>query len=366
MDMKPEELLTKLNTLAPIPDLPRIFVIYGEDDYYRQSITRALPDYVYQGVEEGDRSITSFERDTDLNELANVINTYPFFSGSSLVIIKDEKLFAAKNEEAEAEEQKPAVVELKSRGKKAASDKLERLVELFSDVPDYCTIVISVAKLDKRTKLFKALKKSALLCECISYKTYEIGPWLDEQAERYGAHWQRDAIGTLMEYLAPVEKAPLGLLRQEIAKLALYAGDRHSWSEEDVKNIFSALPEASNFALINFISERKLVEALELLAAEKKKNTNILPICALVLFKLRQLLQFMERRRSGYDMKAITAEMKLHPYAARKMGEQVRRFSEEELRRAVVQLADLNVQLRYGGRDYARLEEILIQLLARR
>lgn len=344
MEIKPEELIYKLQNGAQLPR-GNLLVVYGEEDYYRQQIVTALPEALFQGVDSADRAITSFDKDTDLNELASIINTYPFFSGQSLVVLKDEKLLAAK---AESE---------------ARKQQLDKLADILSDIPDYCTVLVSASKLDKRTKLFKALKKTALMCECASIKLNNLSQWLDGQAAAYGARWSFDAVGKIIEYLQPVDKIPLKLLQQEIAKLAVYAGERREWTAEDVESIFSALPEASNFAVINALGKRNLPEVLVLLAAEKKKGTNVLPLCALITFKLRQMLQYLELSSSGFDYKGIVAELKLNPYVAKNLQREVRGFTAQALTKALLELAQLNIDLRKGGRDYARLEEILLQLL---
>ena len=344
MEIKPEELIYKLQNGAQLPQ-GNLLVVYGEEDYYRQQIITALPETLFQGVDSADRAITSFDKDTDLNELASIINTYPFFSGQSLVVLKDEKLLAAK---AESE---------------ARKQQLDKLADILSDIPDYCTVLVSASKLDKRTKLFKALKKTALMCECASIKLNNLSQWLDGQAAAYGARWSFDAVGKIIEYLQPVDKIPLKLLQQEIAKLAVYAGERREWTAEDVESIFSALPEASSFAIINALGKRNLPEVLMLLAAEKKKGTNVLPLCALITFKLRQMLQYLELSSRGFDYKGIVAELKLNPYVAKNLQREVRGFTAQALTKALLELAQLNIDLRKGGRDYARLEEILLQLL---
>lgn len=348
MEIKAEELLYRLQEKKDIPALGRVWAVFGEEDYYRQQITAATMNAIFLDTPEDDRQIYIYDRDTNLKALYSVVNTNSIFSDKTLVILHDEKLLAAK---AESESKK---------------QQLDELATILNDVPEHCTVLLSVSKLDKRTKLYKAIKKNGLVCECQSIRPYELGEWLDEQATRYDARWQRDAIGVIMEYLAPVEKAPLQLLHQEIAKLAVYAGERRTWTKEDVEAVFAALPEASNFALLNFIAEKNLPEALQVLAGERKKGTNILPLCSLIVFKLRQLLQFMELRRRGYGSKEVAAELKLHPYAAKKMEAQCRRFTEAELRAALLAIAQLNVDLRKGGRDYSRLEEILLQLLGGR
>ena len=102
------------------------------------------------------------------------------------------------------------------------------------------------------------------------------------------------------------------------------------------------------------------------MAAEKKKGTNVLPLCALITFKLRQMLQYLELVGKGFDYKGILAEMKLNPYVAKSLQREVRGFSTKSLTQALLALAQLNIDLRKGGRDYARLEEILVSLLYQR
>ena len=111
---------------------------------------------------------------------------------------------------------------------------MEQLAAIVSDVPDYCLLVISSKKMDKRTKLYKQLKASALICPCERIKERDLDDWLYAQAAVYGAHFTRDALAAISEYIEPVkEEIPLDLLQQEIGKLAIYAAERREWTEED-------------------------------------------------------------------------------------------------------------------------------------
>ena len=49
----------------------------------------------------------------------------------------------------------------------------------------------------------------------------------------------------------------------------------------------------------------------------------------------------------------------------KKMAEQSRRFGLGELERALLELSQLNIEIRYGGRQFEKLEEILIRLLSK-
>ena len=134
---------------------------------------------------------------------------------------------------------------------------------------------------------------------------------------------------------------------------------------DDVLNVFALLPNASSFALTNYIMAGKLKQCLELLASERKHGTYILPLSATVAFKLRQVLRYLELKRRGYDQKGIMDELGMRsPYAYRFLERDSRRFDEKRLTEALLGLSDMNIKLRQGGRGYEKLEEILVRLLA--
>ena len=359
MEIKPDELLYKLQQHKQLPPA-QVLVLYGEEEDYHNSILAAIPDYLFADTAASDRSIESFEKDTNIAELAAVINTYPFFGGRSLVLVRDEGLWGKKP----AKSKTDGEAEAESA---AAKKRLEQLTQIMTDVPEYCFVVISTKGLDRRTKFYKEIKDKALLCACDRLKLRDVQEWLHTQESLYGARFTPDAIGTLMSYLEPVsDDIPLGILRQEIAKLALYAGGRRQWTRQDVLDILAPLANPSAFAINNAIMGGKLEEALEILAIEAKRGTyNILPIIGMAASKLRQVLRYKELKRQGLDQKAIMDAIGVkNPYAYKYLAQDSRRFSEERVRQALIDMADLNSGLRRGGRSYSRLEEILLQLLS--
>ena len=49
MEIKPEELIYKLQNAATLPQA-NLLVVHGEEDYYRQQIVTALPEAIFAGV----------------------------------------------------------------------------------------------------------------------------------------------------------------------------------------------------------------------------------------------------------------------------------------------------------------------------
>ena len=315
-----------------------VIAVFGEEGYYKDKIAAALPRAVFGDAALEDREITVFERDTDIKEVSAAVNTYPFFSGRSLVIIKDEKLWGGKD------------------GGEKRKQQQEELAELLADVPEHCQVLLL---------LYKSLLKTAAMVECKSLKSYQLKPWLDEQAALRGCRFDYEASQTIMEYLSVTDNAPLLLLEQEIEKLSVYAGERKIWTKDDIEQTFAALPEVSRFALLNAIAEKKLGQTLELLGEERKHGNTVLALCGLVSFQLRRLGRVKELLEGRASQAEIASELKAAPFAVKKMAEQSRRFGLGELERALLELSQLNIEIRYGGRQFEKLEEILIRLLSK-
>ena len=74
MDIKAEELLAKLKQHKPLPQA-QVLLLCGEEDYYRNSIIAALPEYVFGDTPEADREITVFDKDTNLSGLQAAVNS---------------------------------------------------------------------------------------------------------------------------------------------------------------------------------------------------------------------------------------------------------------------------------------------------
>lgn len=339
MELTPEKLLEMLEQGEA---LPNVILMYGEENYYRSKAAACIKKYVFGDVPAEDMEISVFDRDTDLKQLNAVVNTYPFFGGSSLIIISDEKIFAADKKQK------------------------ENLEAILLNAPEFCHVFISIAKMDKRGRIYKKLLADGACAECKPLKPYQLKPWLDAEASKRGCRFEYEAEQTVIEYLSAADTAPLLLLEQEIEKLYVYAGQRRIWTKADVEAVFSSLPEVSRFALLNAIALKNLPEALKLLQNEKKHGSSAIAVSGLIAFQVRRLAQVKELDAKGMNQQAVAVSLKTSPYAVKKLMEQCRSYTTQELAMFMLALADFNAAIRYGGRQFEMLEEILIRFLGKK
>jgi DNA polymerase-3 subunit delta len=340
-----------LKTLKLEEKLPNLIVAWGDESYYKDTIKELLENKIYADVKKEERAPQVFSQAIDLAQLRESINTYPFFSGSNFIVITDPKLLEQEKKESEKASEKH-------------KDDLKAFTEILADIPEYSYVLCLCSKLDKRKVFYKTLSQIGAIVECDSLKYYSLKPWLDGEAAKYGARFDYKATSLIMEYMQVTDKVPLLLLEGEIAKLSIYAGKRKIWKAEDVDAIFSQLPEVSGFALGSAIASRRLDKALELLAVEQKKGSaNFIPVLARVSFEIRRLCRVKELMNKNYSKDKIVASLRMHPYAAQLTMEACRHFTLKALETCLVELSNINIKLRLGGRQWPRLEEVLVGLL---
>ena len=341
-------------------NIPTVVCIVGEEPYYRDFTRRTLLDAIFTDTPPDSRDITVFEEKTDMKKLDTLINTYPFFSGRTVILITDKELL---NPKAEAEGKK-AKSSGKGKAKEVSLSKQEQFQKMLGDVPEFCTVILQAEKMDGRQKFTKFLQKETVFVDCSPVDSRYLPVWLARQAEQRGGHLDRSAVQRIQEYLATVDNPPLQLLAAEVEKIAVYAGDRKNWTAADVDMLFSALPEIGVFALNNAITAQNTVLALQLLAEEQKKNTYLPLLIAKLLTHLRSILMVKEGQRLGRSASQIAAESHKAPFLISMWQKEGTKFTEARLRNGIQALDTLVEEISLGGRQYDRLEEIIAVLCA--
>lgn len=351
--MSPQAFLNRIGQGEAVPNL---VALVGEENYFRQKALNGVIESVFQGVPESDREIHRFNQDTDFGAVEQAVNSYPFFCGKSLVIIADEKLFEQK-------------ANAKDDG---LAKRLEPLLAIVTNVPDYCTLVINVPKFNKSLKLFKTIRDKGVAVESEPVKPNALAPWLKECAASLGGRFDYTGISRIMEYLAPVEKVPLALLEKEIGKLRLYKGTEKPWTAEDVEAVFSDLPELGAFKLSEAVMKGRLQDALTFFQMEKKKpKAEPVAIVGMLRYQLRMAIRVLEYKTAGLSVKEMTGkftDLKNPTWPVQKAAE-VRGFTMAQLMWAYRQLGNVDRDMRTLSwskeRGFDRIEEIIVVFLSK-
>ena len=117
----------KLNTYKPV------YLLYGTETYLKNLYKNKLKEGILLGSDE--MNYSHFEgKGIELKEVIEIAETLPFFSDRRLIMIEDSGLFKSQNE----------------------------LADYIREIPEGTHIVFVETEVDKRNRLFKAVKDVSL------------------------------------------------------------------------------------------------------------------------------------------------------------------------------------------------------------
>ena len=225
--------------------------------------------------------------------------------------------------------------------------QLEAVAGALAGLPPDLTVVL-VARAKAPPKLAKAVKAAAgEIHEFEAPKPREMPRMLVGEAKRLGFALDPAAARMLVDRMGanPVR------LRNELERLALWAGEGGEVGAADLEAMVADTSEAAVWTLSDALLERDSAKATALAEQLLAQGENVTGLVYGLASRLRKACAAAEQLEDGVSPKQVEAGLGMHPYAAKQLVARVGRTSLESLRDATTTLADLEVQCR-GGADY--------------
>jgi DNA polymerase-3 subunit delta len=223
-------------------------------------------------------------------------------------------------------------------GERRAARFVEELLPAYLDDPSPTSVLVLEAdQVDRRTRWVKQVAKLGGLIECTGPRNAgEVRAWIERTLRERG---KRPAQGTAAA-LAELVGGDVDLLRGEIEKLCLYTGERREVEPEDVAAVTGYLRPLAAWDLTDQIGQRRLAEALRTLGRLLDQGEPPLALLGALGNHFRRLVRARECR--PLEPQVVQERLAIHPFAARKLTEQARRFDLRRLRQCLdgVRLTD--------------------------
>jgi len=153
-----------------------------------------------------------------------------------------------------------------------------------------------------------------------------LSGWIMERARQAGGQFEPRAAGLLASLVGD----DLRLADQEITKLLTYVNYERAVEEKDVNELTPLLEERNIFELVDALGNRDRKTAIgvfhQLLVDQDQMR-----IFSMIVRQFRLLLLTREIMDHNGTEADIARRLKLHPYVARKISNQARRFSQNQL-----------------------------------
>ncbi|HZT44622.1 MAG TPA: DNA polymerase III subunit delta [Gaiellaceae bacterium] len=215
--------------------------------------------------------------------------------------------------------------------------------------------------LRKDSPLAKALAKKG---EVLAYDVAKSGlpKWVGEQFARHGVKATAEACRALVELVGD----NLQEIATEVDKLSAWAG-QDPIGPDEVELLVGARADVPPFVLTDAWGRRDVaavLSAAESILERSARSGEVHALVGRLAAHVRRVQACQNLDLAGVRPRDAAGELKMHPFATEKAFGQSRNFSTEELRTAIVRLADLDLALKGGSRlpNDLELERTLVAI----
>lgn len=296
-------------------EFSRVYLLYGQEDYlkllYRDKLKAAIV------APEDTMNYSYFEgKDLDITAVQSMADTVPFFSERRLLVLENSGLF------------------------KKQSD----FADYIKTLPETSILVFVEHEVDKRNKLYKAVKKQGTVSEMNGLSEKDLKMWIATYLQRNGKKMTEQNI----LYLVQKVGADMKNLENEMEKLICYAAEDNVIQRDMIDDICVVQTEGKIFDMIDAIGMKNQDRALQLyydLLAVREKPMSIL---FLLIRHFNILVQIKELAHAGISNGQIASKIGIPPFTVKKYAAQSKNFKVREIRTCLERCVEVEQQVKTG------------------
>ena len=208
------------------------YLLYGEEAYLKKQYKDKLKKALWT---EGDTMNAAFYqgKETNPKELIDLAETMPFFADHRLIMVEDSGFFKSGAEE---------------------------LAEYMAQIPETTTFVFVESDVDKRSKMFKALKDHGKIVEFAAQNQELLTRWMLGRLKRENKNITKAAMQEFFDRVG----TDMGTLDREMEKLICYCLDKDVIELPDVEAVCPQAVTNKIFDMVSAIIECRRKDALEM------------------------------------------------------------------------------------------------------
>jgi DNA polymerase-3 subunit delta len=312
-----------------------IYVLHGDEDFLKREVLAALRTLVL-GVEENPFGLSTHAGDrAEFAAVHDELQTLPFLGPRRLVVVEAADPFVTRC--------------------RAALEKY------FAKPAPAGVLVLEVKSWPSNTRLAKLLDSAATIA-CKAPAVHRVPEWCVRQAaSAYGKELSPPAAQLLVDLVG----AELGQLDQELAKLAVYAGDAARIDAGDVDKLVGNSRAENAWKIFDALAGSRPGEALAILDRALDQGEEPIRILGAFSMQLRRLAQAYRLTQQGRPLAAALAEAGVPPFAVRGAEQQLRHLGQRRAERLFDWLVETDLGLKGGSQLPPRtlLERLVVRLV---
>lgn len=339
-DQDKQDKLQELKAAIRSGSPARLYIFHGEESFLLNHYFGQLKKTLLDDLTESFNFHRLNNENFDIQSFADSVEAMPMMAENTLVQVDEVDIF-----------------------KLPEADR-NKVAEILSDIPDYCTVVFTYETLswkpDKRLKkLWDAVQSNGVEVEFAKQGQRELIAWVSRHFLALGKRVSND----LCAYLIDITGGTMTALAGEIAKIASYSG-ADEIVKADIDAVTEPVMDAVVFQMTDLLGEGKYGQALQKLQTLLKMQQEPLGILGAIGGHFRRLSAsrtLLDNGRGAVDLMKL---YHLPDYPARKTMDAARRFRPEFCAKAAELVLETDYKMKTSFDEPERLLELLILQLA--
>lgn len=315
-----------------------IYFLTGEEPYYIDRIAEYIEKNVLSEEERGFNQMVFYGKEVSVEDIVGNAKRFPMMSERQVVIVKEAQHLAR---------------------------TIEKLSS-YAENPQPSTVLVicyKYNKLDKRKKIYKAIKKIGVVFE--SKKLYEnkVSDWIRKVLQGKGYRITPKASSLLVEFLGN----DLSKISNELEKLKLVLPKEKEITPLDIEKNIGISKDYNNFELKKAIGERNVLKATRILnyfAQNPKDNPFVVTVSSLNIF-FTQLLKYHGMK--DHNPKSVASVLGINPYFVSEYNVAAKNYPMKKVSAVISSLRELDLKGKGVGSvnisDADLLKELLVKII---
>ena len=310
-----------------------VYLLYGEEAYlkkqYKDKLKNAMAD------PEDTMNFAAYEgKNINAKEVIDLAETLPFFADRRVILIENSGFFKG---------------------------SCEDLAEYMKQIPETTRFIFVEEEIDKRSKLYKAVKSAGKIVEFTTQTEELLTRWILSRLKKEG----KNITGSVMQLFLSKTGSNMGNIDRELEKLICYCMDKNVIEAADVEAVTTEQTTNKIFDMVNAIAEHDQKKALDLYYDLLTLKEPPMRIMYLISRQFQILLNIKDMSGKGFDNATIAKNAGIPPFAVKRNMAQARGFSMQQLKQAIRDGVDFEESVKTGRMNDQMAAELFIVTYSR-
>lgn len=308
-----------------------VYYLYGEEHYFIDEISNFIEHHVLTEAERGFNQTVLYGKDSDVNTITGNARRFPMMAPYQVIIVKEAQTLKG-------------------------LDEMESYLE--KPVPSTILVICNKsAKLDKRTRFYKAVSKHVVF---ESKKLYDnaLSPWIEQYLKGKGYSISQRAATLVADSLG----SDLAKIANELEKLIINKNDDKEITDTDVELKIGISREFNIFELMNAVANKNSSRAFHI-AHHMSKAKDFSIIATLINMNTFFNKSYLVKQSKIRDRAQLQKEFGFNYFQANDYMAVASKYSAEELEKCIRVMHEYDLKSKGVNNISATQDELLKEVL---